>query len=108
MYRDLEERRRVPQHTMGGGPLVIFPSPCPPQSQGHSEARSPWGPEIRKLAQLPATTLLWLTYLYSSVRAGLNDGPNASLIVALSCTVDTPSAQLQEVPYRGLPGAEMV
>lgn len=107
MYRDLEERRRISQHTMEGGPLVIFLSPCSPQSHVHSEARPPWGPEIRKLAQLPATTLLGLTYLSSSFRAGLT-GPNASIIVALGCTVDTPSAQLQKVSSRDLPGAEMV
>lgn len=47
-----------------------------------NEARSPRGPEITELAQLPATALLSLTYLYSSFRVGLS-GPNASIIIAL-------------------------
>ena len=105
VYRDLEGRTRIPQLTAGGGPSVICVSHCSLQSQLHCEARSPWGPEIRKLAQLLATTLLWLTYLHSSFRAELT-GPNAPLIVALR--LQHPSVRLQKVSYRRLRGTETV
>lgn len=45
--RELGKRKRqIPLHVTGGGPLSTCVSHCSSQNQVHTEARSPWGPEI--------------------------------------------------------------